>query len=421
MRTRTTALGALLMATTLLLATACGVTPTSDASSDSLTLWARDSQREFVTSVVDAWNEDHDTQVQVTIVPAANFVQKFGTAMATGTGPDMATIDLVYLPYFASTGVLEDVTDRAAELPYADSLSRSHRALATYQDRTYALPFSSEASVLFYNKDLFRRAGLDPDDPPSTYAEIISAAKRISALGEDVHGFVFAGQCAGCNIFEFTPHVWASGGEVLSDDGTKARFDTPEVTDALDFYRKMWTDGSMPERSRTDSGAFAPSAFLSGSVGMAPFGAFLVPLLGDADFEYGVAPLPGKDGGWSSFAGGDEISITEDADDPDQAWEFLRWATGEEAQTILAEKGVVPVRTDLTDEIYTPIDPRYRTLARAAEKGRTPYSTVFNELFNDANGPWIEMINSAVFGGDISAAQAQGQEDAQTILDDAPQ
>jgi multiple sugar transport system substrate-binding protein len=415
------ALSGLLTATTLLLATACGPTPTSEATSESLTLWARDSQRKFITAVADAWNKDHDTQVQVTIVPAQNFVQKFGTAVATGTGPDIASIDLVYLPYFASTGVLEDITDQAAELPYADSMSRSHRKLATYQDRTYALPFTAEASVLFYNKNLFRRAGLDPDNPPSTYAEIVSAAKQITDLGDDVHGYVIAGECAGCNVFEFTPHVWASGGEVLSDDGMKARFDTPEVTDALTFYRKLWTDGSMPQRARTDSGAFQPSAFLSGKVGMSPFGAFLVPLLKDADFDYGVAPLPGKNGGWSSFAGGDEIAITEDADDPEAAWEFLRWATGEEAQTVLAEAGVTPVRTDLTDEIYVPLDPRYRLLARAAEKGRTPYSTVFNGVFNDANGPWIEMINSAVFDGDIAAAQATGQEDAQAIIDDAPQ
>jgi multiple sugar transport system substrate-binding protein len=115
------------------------------------------------------------------------------------------------------------------------------------------------------------------------------------------------------------------------------------------------------------------------------------------------------------------MAITEDADDPEQAWKFLKWSTGEEAQTILAEKGVVPVRTDLIDEIYTPLDPRHQVLADAMEKGRTPYSTVFNTLFNDDNGPFTSMINDATFGGDIAAAQEEQQQEAQSIIDDRPQ
>ncbi|MGP3970383.1 ABC transporter substrate-binding protein [Streptomyces sp. 6N223] len=425
MRWTTTATGsralAALLTAVALAVTACGHASEAEAEPETLTLWARDQQKGFINAVADAWNEDHDTQVKVAIVPTGDFVQKFGTAEATGTGPDIASIDLVFLPYFASTGVLKDITDQAAGLPYADSMSPSHRRLATYQDRTYALPFNADASVLFYNKDLFRRAGLDPDDPPSTYDEIVTAARRISELGEDVHGYVVAGQCGGCNVFEFTPHVWASGGDMLSEDGSKARFDSPEVTEALDFYRQMWTDGSMPQQSRTDNGTFQPSAFLSGKVGMIPLGAYFVQPVVDSGIDFGLAPLPGKDGGSSSFAGGDELAITEDAENPEEAWEFLRWATGREAQTIMAEKGVIPVRTDLIDEIYTPLDPRNQVLADAMERGRTPYSTVFNDLFNDDNGPWVNMINEATFGGDVAAAQETGQEEAQAIIDDAPQ
>ena len=66
----------------------------------------------------------------------------------------------MFLPYFASQGALEDITDVANSLPYKDSLSPAHRKLATYEGKTYALPFTAEGSVLYYNKDLFKKAGI---------------------------------------------------------------------------------------------------------------------------------------------------------------------------------------------------------------------------------------------------------------------
>jgi multiple sugar transport system substrate-binding protein len=99
------------------------------------------------------------------------------------------------------------------------------------------------------------------------------------------------------------------------------------------------------------------------------------------------------------------------------ATEFVKWATSEEAQTILAKAAIVPVRTDLLDKIYVPLDPRYKVLGDALTKGRTPYSVVENAVFNDNNGPWAKMINQGVFGGNAQAAQAQAQQAAQQVLD----
>jgi multiple sugar transport system substrate-binding protein len=154
---------------------------------------------------------------------------------------------------------------------------------------------------------------------------------------------------------------------------------------------------------------------------MTPLGAFFVQVLKkDNKVDFGVAPLPGKNGGSASFAGGDEIAVTKNAKNKAQAQEFVKWATGEQAQTVLAQNSVVPVRTDLIDKIYAPLDPRYEALGEAMEKGRTPYSTVENALFNDSNGPWVNMINRAVFDGDIAKAQEEGQKAAQSVIDDGP-
>jgi multiple sugar transport system substrate-binding protein len=402
---------------------ACGG---SDSSTDqqasgpatgTITIWARDAQKTFMSQLVDAYNKSHKSQAKLSIIPSAQFVQKFGTAAASGSAPDVASIDLVFLPYFASQGALEDITDVANSLPYKDSLSPAHRKLATYDGKTYALPFTAEASVLYYNKDLFKKAGLDPKKPPTNYAEILSDAKKLRALGKDTYGFAFAGACGGCNVFEFTPHIWASGGDILSGDGKKATLDTPQVTDALQFYRDLYTAGVMPPGVKTDSGNQQAPTFSSGKLGMTPLGAFAVSTFKASKVNFGVAPLPGKDGGTASFAGGDEIAIPAGSKNKPAAQEFVKWATDEAAQTVLAKQGIVPVRTDLVDKIYAPLDPRYKLFGDMMAKGKTPYSVVENAIINDNNGPWIKMINQAVFTGDIKQAQATGQQGAQSLID----
>jgi multiple sugar transport system substrate-binding protein len=395
-----------------------GTTKASNGpATGTITIWARDTQKQFMGTLASAYNKSHKAQAKVSIIPSVQFVQKFGTAAASGSAPEVASIDLVYLPYFASQGALTDITSLADGLPYEDALSPAHRKLAVYEGKTYALPFTAEASVLYYNKTLFKKAGLNPDKPPANYAEMADAAKKIRALGPKYYGFVFAGSCGGCNIFEFAPHVWASGGDVLSSDGKKAMLDSPQVTDALTFYRQLWQAGVMPSSVKTDAGTVQATAFSSGKVGMTNLGAFAVSTFEKAKVNFGVAPIPGKDGGSASFAGGDEIAIPKGSKNKAAAEEFVKWATSEQAQTILAKAGIVPVRTDLTDKIYAPLDPRYKVLGDEMAKGKTPYSVVENAIINDNNGPWAKMINQAVFGGDIKGAQAAGQKAAQSLLD----
>ncbi|GGJ65871.1 ABC transporter substrate-binding protein [Streptomyces brasiliensis] len=382
-------------------------------------MWARDSEKGFINALADAYNKSHDGKVNVTVVPSANFVQKFGTAAASGSGPDIASIDLVYLPYFASKGVLDDLTSVLDSLSWKDSLSPAHKKLAEYNGKTYALPFTAEASVTFYNKDLFKKAGLDPDKPPTTFAEMLADARAIRKLGAGYYGFALAGQCGGCNIFETAPHIWASGGKILSDDGKTAMFNSPQVTDTLSFYRQMWTEGLMPPSAKTDTGTAQTTSFQSGKVGMVNLGAFFVQtLVADKKIDFGATPIVGKDGGTASFAGGDEITVTKGAKNKAVAYDFVKWATGKTAQTILAKNSIVPIRTDLIDKIYAPRDPRYKVLGDAMSTGQTPYSVVENGIINDNNGPWSTLINQGVFGTrDIKSLQATAQKAAQQIID----
>jgi multiple sugar transport system substrate-binding protein len=393
----------------------------SSGGTTVLTFWSRDSQKDFISPIIDKYNASQKKiQVKLTLIPQAEFVQKLGTAAATGTGPDITSLDLVYAPYFAQAGALQDITAKAKALPYFDTLSPTHLRLGTYKDKIYALPFTAEASVLYYNKGLFKKAGLNPDKPPTTWAEIESDATKITALGGGVKGYYFSGACGGCNVFTLSPLIWGSGGDIMKGD--KAALDSPEVTNALTFYRDMWTKGLISPSAKTDDGATFGGGFGDGKLGMVGSGAFQVGSLkkDHPEVDFGVTPLPGKDGGSSSFAGGDTITIMKGTKNTDAAWKFVQWAT-DAGQKDVAAAGVVPVRSDIAASDYVTQDPRFVLLADMMTKGNCPYSVVENALFNDSNGPWSQMIQKAVFGGgDIKATQAEYQKIADEIVSRGP-
>lgn len=406
--------------TSLLAATAALVSMTGIASAaETANIWVRADGSNFMPQIVEAFNKSHENQIKLDIIPNAELVQKYATSAAGGTAPDGLSLDLIYTPAFAAAGQLEDITDWAKSLPYFKDLSPAHVKTGTYKDKIYGLPFSADSSVLIWNKDLFKKAGLDPEKGPTNFAEIAADAEKVAALGGDVKGFYFSGACGGCNIFTFTPLIWASGGDILSEDGSKATLDTPQMRDAIALYRGMVEKGLVPEGAKTDSGANFFAAFAGGNIGIAPSGAFAIGALNTQykDIDYGVTFLPGKDGGSSSFAGGDNFVVTKGTPKLAVLKEFLDFAYSLEGQTLLASHGSLPVRGDIAKEALKDLDPRYQIAAEAMAKGRTPYSVVFNDIINSANGPWAQMINEVFFGDDVDGSLANAQETMQGIID----
>ena len=382
------------------------------AQAVTIDFWVRNDDAGFTQPLVKAYNAGHADQVKLNIVPSAQFVPKFAAAVSGGAAPDVVATDLIYLPAFAAAGQLTDITARARALPFYKQLSPSHLRLATYGGKLYGVPYSAEGSILLYNKDLFKKAGLDPEKPPTTWQEIRDDAAKISALGGGVKGFYFSGACAGCNAFTLLPLIWASGGDVLSADGKTATLDTPAVKQALTLYRDLWRGGQIPKTAKADAGTDFLNAFTTGKIGMAGSGAFAIGTLKNKypGVNFGVAYLPGQNGQWSSFAGGDTMAIPKGSKHPKEAFDFISWCLSEPVQVgQFAKNGSIPVRADLAENQYSKLDPRFVVPARAMAAGRTPYSTVYNDLFNSGTGPWLSMIQKAVFGGDVDAAVKEAQ------------
>jgi multiple sugar transport system substrate-binding protein len=393
---------------------------TSGSFADTASIWVRADGSNFMPRIVDAFNKGHSDQIKLSIIPNAEIIPKYGAAAAGGTAPDALSLDLIYTPAFSAAGQLEDITDWAKSLPYFAQLSPAHVKTGTYKGRIYGLPFSADSSVLIWNKKLFKQAGLDPEKGPKTWAEIEADAAKVNALGGDIKGFYFSGNCGGCNIFTFMPLIWASGGDILSEDGSNATLDSPQLRGAIDLYRRMVKQKFVPAGAETDTGSNFFAAFATGKIGINPSGAFAIGALNTQykDIDYGITFLPGKDGGWSSFAGGNFV-VTKGTPKLAVVKAFLDFAYSLEGQTLLAKYGSLPVRGDIAKDALKDLDPRYLVAAEAMAKGKTPYSVVFNDLINSANGPWTQMINEVFFGNDVDGSIANAQATMQSIIDGA--
>lgn len=400
---------------------AMSIMSSATLAQEKLTMWSRSSSEAFMPALIGAFNASHKTQVELQIVPSNEMVQKYATAAAGGSAPDMLSLDLVYTPAFAAAGQLEDLTDLAKGLPYFNQLSKAHIEAGTYEERIYGLPMSADASVLLWNKKLFRQAGLDPEKGPTTWAEIEEDAGKVNAIGGDIRGFYFSGACGGCNAFTFMPLIWASGGDILVDNGNKATLDTPQMKDAIDLYRRMVAKGYVPESAKTDSGTNFFGGFATDKVGISPIGAFAIGNLvkNYPDVEFGVTFLPGKNGGRSSFAGGDNFVVTAGRDNLNAVREFLDFVYSVQGQTILATGGSLPTRGDVAADALKSLDARYRLATEAMAIGRTPSSPVYNDIINSGTGPWKQMLNEVFFGNDVDGSLVRAQETMQSIIDTA--
>ena len=375
----------------------------STAGTDSgatVTLWTRAATESVSKAYAEAYNATHKNKVEVTAYPNEEYPAKLASAAGARSLPDLFAADVVFAPQYASQGLWLDLTERFGALPVKDKVAPAHVRNGTWKDKNYAVPHTIDMSILLYNKDLYRKAGLDPEQPPATLREFAEHARAVDKLGGDVNGTYFGGNCGGCNVFTLWPSVWAAGGDVMNAEGTASTVDSPAMAEVFALYRDLYTDGVAAPASKDEAGPTWLGALQSGKIGIAPAPSAWLGIIEDkADFTLGIAPISGIDGGASTFVGGDSIGIGATTKNAAAAWDFLAWTLGDEAQVEVVAKGKgVPVRTDLAANKYSSADPRIVAINNLMAKGRTPYAKNFNATYNDPQSPWIATFRGALFG-----------------------
>lgn len=289
----------------------------------------------------------------------------FAAQLAGGTLPDVFEIPLTDAKTLIENGQLADVDAQFAELPYASDFNETLLAAGQDDDgTTYAIPAKSIYGVaLHYNRALFTQAGLDPDDPPTSWDEVRAAAKAI----KDATGVAGYAQMAASNTggWQLTAATYSRGGRIQepAGDGYEATLDNDATVASLEFLHDLrWEDDSLLADATLDWGTIN-QAFAAGQLGMYTSGSdvltSLVETNGIAVEDYGLTaiPLEGDDAG--VLVGGTLAAVSGTADDATKA-AAVQWIDFYYLSKLLdEEQGVADaqVRADNDQPVGTPVLP----------------------------------------------------------------
>ncbi|MFI7058860.1 ABC transporter substrate-binding protein [Streptosporangium canum] len=169
----------------------------------------------------------------------------FQAKLAGGTMEDVFYVYFTDIQKIVAAGQAADISPYVGSVTKLGDLRPDVMSVFKNGDKTYGLPRTNYSTGLVYNRKLFTQAGLDPDSPPKTWAEVQEAAKKIAGLGPGYVGFgeYSAGNTGG---WHFTASLYGRGGEMVGPDGKTAAFNSPEGKAVLENLKKMrWTDNSM--------------------------------------------------------------------------------------------------------------------------------------------------------------------------------
>jgi multiple sugar transport system substrate-binding protein len=295
-------------------------------ASGEITVWAMGTEGEKLAAFAkDFSTENPDAKVNVTAVPWDAAHQKIASAIAAKQTPDVSMIGTTWQGEFAKTGALDPTP---TDLIKKDDFFPGAWNTTMVGDTSYGVPWYVETRLIFYRKDLAEKAGFTA--PPKSWDELKAMAKGMQSKAGAKWGMNLQPGKTG-SWQSVMPFAWSNGAEVANDSGYT--FDTPEMTEALQYYQSFFTEKISP--TELPDGALEPD-FVKGQIGAFISGPWHVGILneqggkGFAD-KFAVAPMPMKKTA-TSFIGGSNVAVFKDAKNRDGAWKFIQWLSKPEVQ-----------------------------------------------------------------------------------------
>jgi len=331
--------------------------------------------------------EEYNTQVQgVKIKPVFQGLYdemktKLINAAKTDSFPDIAQVAIEYLDIFIHEGKIEPVTENILDEDRADILSQFWNGVSRGRE-IYAIPFNQSVQVLYYNKNAFIKAGLDPEKPPKTWKEVIEYGKKLTIDREndgtiDQWGVLISVE----GVFGFTPLIRQVGGEFLNEDRNRALFNSDKGVQVMQLLQDMVYKHKIMPRSWT---LFeGTNAFLEGKIAMGPITCAGIKFAeNNLPWELGIAPLPYIENKSVLLGGAGLVIFSSSPAKRRQAMEFARWLTSKE-NTIKwhMQTGYLPLRKSAIESIelqsFHHSNPNYRVPVEQLPYSRPPDFTPF--------------------------------------------
>lgn len=359
--------------------------------------------------------ENPDIQVQVEQLTWQSGREKIVAAVAAGNPPDLCELGSTFLPGLVADSTLLDLTDSIPDL--AGSLRGWE--VVSYRGRTWGIPWMLGTRALYYNRELFRTAGLDPARPPQTWDELTRAAKRIDELDPELKGFGLNSGEREVLFKKFMPFAWGNGGNILDSTGTRSVIASPENVAALRFLVGLKPYSLLDRQEMLDQ------AFARGRLGFTISGPWLLRTLPETapDLDFGVAllPRPAENRGTpASFAGAEALGIFRTSARKAAALRLARFLVrpGNAMPLYVATGNAFPAAAGAEQDSFFISHPRDRVFL---EQLRTAVSPPLHPRWVDIEEAMNQQLEAALLGAKTpESALAAADKRIQAILAGEP-
>lgn len=309
-----------------------------------LTVWGFPESNEFkgVMACVEEFDRRHP-EIEVVVGAAGGQVlvdpQKLMTAIAAGTPPDLIWQDRFTISGWASRGAfraIDDLVERDRIDP-GDFYPACWNE-ATYQRKLYGLPTDTDCRGLYYNRQLFRDAGLDPDRLPQNWNELLDYALKLTKKRRGyLEQIGFAPNYGNTWLYLYG---WLNGGEFMSADGQRCTLNDPRIVEALDWMTRFYDalGGRAEVVAGFERGAgigIATDPFVTGKLAMIIDGNWALDNIARyrPNLDFAVAPPPPPEGKKPlTWSGGFAMVIPRGAKHVEEAWKLAKWLTSLEGR-----------------------------------------------------------------------------------------
>ncbi|MEU6325066.1 ABC transporter substrate-binding protein [Streptomyces sp. NPDC047009] len=302
--------------------------------------------------LVGEFNASHkDIKVESNPMPWDVFYQKLLTSVGSGTGPDIVAMDSGQMPKYAHSGVLQPVDDfYSAPSSGSDKLVKYAVQASKFGGKNYGVPLETAPMLLYWNKTLFQKAGLDPNKPPTTMAQFEQyAAKLTKDTNHDGKPDQYALAMADHETAPAFPVVlWADGGGVVSQDGKKAMLDDPATVSAVEHWADLYRNKKVSPIGI--NGGDADKLFQTQKVAMEIVGPWDTSTFTQAGVNYGVSmPFAGSQARTTAAIVTSLALTSSNPAAKKAAYTFFSYWNSKQSQLTLAKGTGFPAnRTDVT-------------------------------------------------------------------------
>ena len=284
------------------------------------------TQVDWFVKMADDWNKQSETKVQLDYVANNDYVNgsKLSTAFASGSGPDIFLISPGDFLRYYNGGVLLDLTpyiSPEAQADFPEGIIGSRKV----DGKIYGVPMELEPMAFYYSKKAFDEAGLNENNVPKTWDELLELGKKLTT--KDRYGLLFETTPGYYQNFTWYPFMWQGGAEFQTKDG-KSAFDSPGVVQALKLWQDAVNSGAAPRQ--VNSGGWDVVANLgAGSCAIQNCGIWGISAMDSnaKDVPYGIFKLPIPKGGkYVTVGGGWAFVANAKGKNPEAAGKFIAWA-----------------------------------------------------------------------------------------------